>query len=226
MTTDIMLQVNDVAITGRDILSAVDDVLVHVKKTGDTDFAANALVQLKGIEKITGKAVAKLVSGLQEWWDEEEMELSTGDSFDDWIYSIDVEFNATYIRRCIMIEKYESNGTFSERIMARPIKEKQAIASHLEQGYELTSKDWKELERSSNEYEVGEILRNAKGKPPRKNTLGISLERDGSLTVWYQDENFFGGYLAQPKEDMNEKEQEALEKMLHRLTKNTGVKIK
>lgn len=223
---DITLRVNNVDITSKDILSAVDDVLRLVRETNDLDGAANALRTLKGLEKTTGKGVARLLSGLQDWWEETDMENVTGDSFDDWVYSVDTDFNPTYIRRCVAIEKYETDGTFSDRLIEHPIKEKQAIASHLDQGYELSKSEWKELERATSEYEVGEILRNAKGKPPRKNTLGIELERDGSLTVWYQGEAFFGGYLVLLDEKMSDKERTAIEKMRSRMTKSTGVKIK
>ena len=69
-------------------------------------------------------------------------------------------------------------------------------------------------------------MRQAKDKAPRKNTLSLSLEKDGTLSIWYQDEYFHGGYLKLPETADTDKEQEALEKMLSRLTKNTGVKIK
>jgi len=225
MTNDIQLKVNNQLITGGDILSAVDAALAYVKETGDVQVAQTALTSLKGIEKVTGRAIARLLYGLQEWWDESDQEELTGDTFEDWLFSIDTEFNNTYIKRCLMIQKYESNGTFSERIIEHPIKEKQAIASHLEQGFPLNKAQWKKLERADSEYEVGEILRDAKGKAPRKHTLSITLERNGTLTVWYQGEAFFGGHFELPKDADTELQAEALEKMIHRLTKNTGVKV-
>ena len=155
---DITLRVNNTNITGHDILSAVDAVLEQVKSNNDLDFAKNALVSLKGIERITGKALAKLLYGLKSWWDDADQKTLTGDTFKDWLESIDIEFNDTYVKRLITIQKYEESGTFSERLMEQPIKIKQAIASHLEQGYELSKKEMKQLERSTSEYEAGEIL--------------------------------------------------------------------
>lgn len=221
---DIVLMVDDTEIRGNDILSAIDGVIERLHRTNDLLQVENALRSLKGIEDISGMGIARLLYGVNQWWEETDQDSITNDTFIDWAESVDDTFNSTYIRRCISIYKYESNGTFSDIIKAQPIKFKQQIASHLDQGYSIDEDEWEKLEECGHVSETGAILREIKGKPPRKNTLQISLQRDGSIQLWYQDEMFFGGYLTRPDGAESPKEREAIEKMISRFEK-TGMVV-
>lgn len=219
MNDIVRLDVNGHQITGRDILSAIDEVIADLNETNNLELAEKALASLKGIEDVSGMGIAKLLHGVNMWWDATNQDELTEDSFEDWAYSVDTSFSSVYIKRCVSIYKYEQDGTFSERIQAQPIKFKQQIASHLDQGYDIDKNEWKQLERSTHESETGAILREIKGKPPRKQTLQMSLTRDGSIELWYQGEKFFGGYLPKPEGAESEKEKEAIEKMISRFEK-------
>jgi len=222
MNDIVRFQVEDKIITGSDILNAIDNVLEHVRETGDLSVAENALKSLMGIEKVSGVAIAKLLSGLHKWWDDTNQDTLTNDTFDDWIYSVSDQFNSTYIDRCISIYQKQESGTFSERIMSRPIKDQQAIAGHLDQDYTLNKAQWRELERATSNAEVLAILREAKGKQPRKSALLLVLERDGSINGYKEGKKYFVGYL-NLKEAATE---ETIEKAINRIVKNTGIQIK
>ena len=151
---DIQLIVNETIISGSDILSAIDAVLVHLEETGDLQVAENALKSLMGIEKISGMGVARLLNGVNKWWDKTGQSELTGDTFNDWAFGVSTDFNRLYLQRCVSIARYQEDGVFSERIMARPIKDQQAIASHLEQGYDLDADEWEELEDATHNSQI------------------------------------------------------------------------
>jgi len=218
----IVLRVNDVDIRGGDLFSAVDDVLRQVHETNDLALAENAIIALMGMEKLSGMALAKLLSGLHKWWDDTGQDDITNDTFEDWIYSVSTQFSPVYLGRCVTVWDKTETGAFSERIQERPLKDQQAIASHLDQGYTLGADEWERLEDALDNAEVLSILRESKGKPPRKHSLQIVLERDGSLAVWKEGQKHFVGFL-NVKEA---KEEEAIEKAINRIVKNSGIKVK
>lgn len=223
---DIQLQVNGVTIVGRDLLSTADQIIEHLRETGDLEYAGIALKTLKGLEDVTGMGIARLLYGIQNWWDETEQDEVTQDTFEDWAESVDTSFNPTYIRRCVSIYKYETNGTFPERIQEQPIKIKQDIASHLDQGYTISDKEWKKLERASNDKESRAILREIKGKKPSKALLSISLDREGNLWYWQNNIRVFAGHLVKLEQANSEEEKAILEKGHNRIIHNAGVSEK
>lgn len=220
---DVQLQVNGNIITGNDIFAAIDEVLDHVNATGDLSVAETALKSLEGIERVSGMAIAKLLSGLEDWWTSTDQEKITNDTFEDWVQSVSSNFKNIYIKRCISVYKKQELNIFSERICSRPVKDQQAIAGHLDQDYALDSKQWKRLERAGNNTEVLAILREAKGKDPRKHSLQIFLERDGSLNIWFNEERYSLGFLKPLNTANTEDERQALDKARNRILSSSGI---
>ena len=93
----------------------------------------------------------------------------------------------TITRYCNVWEMYSGKyvpAKFQPKILARPVKDQVVISSALAQGHEFNETDWANLSNAVTNAEVRAIVQKAKNQPPRKSSLVIYLERDGSLTLW------------------------------------------
>jgi len=121
--------------------------------------------------------IARLLYGVNLWWEETNQNDIMQDTFSDWAYGVDTSFNSTYIRRCVSIYKYEADGTFSDIIKAQPIKFKQQIASHLDQGYSIDDEDWEKLVKrfKTGLKEMEELLDTSDLVAPIKGWEGVTI---------------------------------------------------
>lgn len=214
-----MMFLNGGIITEQDALDAVDKIIENLRKTSDLAPVDATLNSLLGMQNISGKSMAKLLWGTQNWWNETGQEELTGDTFED-------RFYATHHLKRVVIERYINVWDKYEKeliplvIRERPMKDQIAIAATLEQGYEIPKKVWKKLEDASNNNEVLGIIRELKGKPPRKSSLQIFEERDGSLVAWNGDsQRHVLGWLNSKEEDADP----AVHKGLERIRKGSGL---
>jgi hypothetical protein len=116
-------------------------------------------------------------------------------------------------------DKYEKE-LIPAAIRERPMKDQIAIAAAIEQGYDIPKQIWNELENASNNNDVLGIIRKLKGKPPRKSSLQIFEERDGSLVAWNGDgvRHLLGWLNSKEEED-----DAAIHKGLERIRKGSGL---
>lgn len=204
---------NGQSITEQEIYSGIDDVLVELRETNDLSKADAALQSLDRIENVSGIAKAKLLAGMFEWWMEQE---NDEDGFFDHINIMDAN-KRTYAERLINVWNYQ--GKLPQEIKRRTLKEQIPIVSALAQGYEIDDGKWQQLIQSKGESEIRTILREIKTSEPRKSTLTIYLERDGSLNVWRDGQVYSLGYL-----DVEEaKKNDVVQKAVERIISNSGV---
>ena len=211
--------INGDVLTESDVLSAVDAVLEKLKETNDIRPVDNAIRSLLGIQKFSGLSLAKLLWGWKRWWIENKWDEQSGDTFEDYVFSTH-GLKKIHVDRYISVWDAYEKSAMPPQIQSRPMKDQIAIAKAIQQGYEIPKADWKKLQRAGSNNEVLAILRKVKGQPPRKSSLMIYLERDGSLVAWTSDgERHFVGYL-----NVGERENDpAIDKAINRLTKNSGV---
>jgi hypothetical protein len=211
---DVVLYTENGTIKDTDIFNAIDATINQLKETGDISQVKIAVKTLLKLQKISGLSLAKLLYELYEWW--QSFENKGNDDFYDWIISdVSIELNRHTVDRYILVWQMHVQDVFPEQIKNRPIKEQIAIAKHLQNGYPIT--DWDELEMADNYADVGRILRKMKGVEPKKGSIQIYLERDGSLYVWSNDFSAFIGYL----DIKNESEQ--VQKAINRILDHSGV---
>lgn len=208
---------NGNTITETDALDAVESVLRNLEKTSDLSQVDATLKSLLGMQKISGISLAKLLWGTKDWWAKNDMDKVTGDTFEDRMNGIHRLKRIVIERYIALWDKYE-NGSIPDEIRARNIKDQIAISQTIEQGYEIDKKGWKRLEAASNNSEVLDILRDIKGKPPRKSMLKIYEERDGTLVGWDKDGRHVLGWL-----NVDEEDKPVIHKGLERIRKNAGI---
>ena len=103
-------------------------------------------------------------------------------------------------------------------VQEKPMRELVPIASMLSQGFEPTKREWTKIELTSNSSELSAVIREIKGKKPRKSGLTIQMERDGSLYVYKDDDRFYIGYL-----DLNEEKNPDVEKAIERIISGANI---
>jgi hypothetical protein len=196
-----MLFLNGNIITEQDTLDAVDTILEKLNETDDLAPMDATLQSLLGVQKISGVALAKLLWGTKKWWTDRDMDRVTGDTFEDRMESMHRMKRIVVDRYISLWDKYEA-GAIPEAIRARNMKDQIAISNAVEQGYEITKKIWRKLEDATNNSEVLKIIReDVKGQPPRKSSLQIFEERDGSLVAWDAEGRHVLGWLNSKEEN-------------------------
>jgi hypothetical protein len=208
--------INGGEITDRDVYDAIDLAVGELKRTKDLQIVDNALSSLLSIQTISIFGISKMMFEVKKWWDENDWDEETGDTFDDRFYSSH-GLNSVIIERYISVWEYRPQ--MPKKIHARPLKDQIAIAQTLSEGYDISKDRWKELEQADSNAKVLKILREIKGKPPRKSSLTVYLNRDGNLTAYDSEGNqHFIGFL----QVKDEKSDPIVKKVIERIVKNTG----
>jgi len=200
----------------KDVFSAVDEVIVDLRQTNNIRKATQILAGLESIEKVSGKAKAKLLFGSAVWWEETGQETKTGDTFLDYIEA-ETETSKTTATRYIRVWGYIEDLSIPKEVAVRPMRDLVPVANALAQGYEIEKDDWKKLQRAANNSEVLSVLRDIKGKPARKSGLNITLDRKGTLTAWKESKPHPVGFL------MIDSDDEVTQKAIQRIIDCAGI---
>lgn len=206
--------VNGDSLTEQDVLSAVDMVVEDLNKTGDINKATDVLNTLNRLEDVSGKALARLLYGMYKWW------LANNDkkSFQDFIESR-TSLKPVTVDRYITVEDCILSGEIPEDITVRPLRELVPIAKTLSHGHTIDHKQWERIAKAVNSSEIGDILRGIKNRPPRKSSLQIKMDRDGSLYAWKDNKRVFIGWFDMEAYGTNETAHKAIDRMID----NSGV---
>jgi len=76
-----------------------------------------------------------------------------------------------------------------------PIEKLIPIANMIRQGYVLELEEWEQLSHTTSVWEVRDHIREMTGKAPRKDTVLLSLDKEGNVFAFYQEERHFVGFL-------------------------------
>jgi hypothetical protein len=205
------------AITEEDALGAVDTVLKHLHDLGDMTNVDTAIDTLLGIQRFSGKALAKLLHGSLDWWKESKHQ----GSFNDYMESRH-GLKGVVIDRYITVWDCVSTKQIPENIAVRPMRELIPIAKAISQGNEISQSGWNKLMKANGLSEIGSIIRKIKNKPPRKGSAQIYWERDGSITVWKNNKRKHCGWLDKEAFETDE----VVRAAINRILDNAGVIIK
>lgn len=201
-----LLQINEQTFTERDVMQGIDNVLVHLNDTGDLDSATKVLNSLDALTNVSGKAKAYLLWGMSRWHEQNKPE----DDFGDYVESTSSTKRKTVIDY-VNVWKQIDEEALPKAVQAKPMRELVPICNLLKQGFVPSKKEWGKIELASNPSELGEVIREIKGKKPRKSGMQITLERDGSLYVWKDDVREYVGFLA---DEPSELVQKAIERII------------
>jgi len=208
------------ALTEKDVMSSIDTVLQRLYETGNLTNAVKVVNIMDKIGEVSGKAKAKLLWGISQWWIETEQAEKRNDTFLDMMES-ETGSKSVTVSRYVNVWKYIENEDIPADVRERPMRDLIPIANALSQGHDFSKENWKKLARASNNADVLSILRVIKGKAPRKNGLQIVLGRDdGSLNAYKDDQKYYIGFLEVGDDN------EIVQKVIRRIIDGAGVQQK
>lgn len=177
-------------LTEKGFMDSIDNELIHLHDTGDVNRASNVIRQLDALDNVSGHAKARFLWGFHEWWKVNRNDENFADHVDT-----TTDTKPVTVKRYVKTWQYIEDCVIPKEIAERPMRELVPIASHLSQGFDLSAADWRKINTSTNSSQIGEVLRNAKGRPARKSAKVIRLERDGSLFGYKGEQKYFIGFL-------------------------------
>jgi len=198
----------------------VDKILERSIQEKNVYIALNAVRSVFIRAQLTGYTLAKYLYEIKANWDKFEIE----DSFEDIVYDY-IGRGRTTIDRYISVWNLKVSGVipyeYQDELFKTNIRDVIPIAKAVEQGYDFDYADWENLAIAVSEGNNNEVLRivreDVKGKEPRKGSLQIYLESDGTLMAWKDDIGSFVGSLDIHSSD------EVAQKAIDRIISGTGV---
>jgi hypothetical protein len=220
MTKDASLAVIDgQALTKKDIMERVDDVVVELRQTNSMSKITKAFNAFDEIDKVSGLAKAKLLWNWELWYKETGQAEKRNDEFVDMVES-ETGFTKTPTKRYMRVWEHIENNNIPKEIQSRRMDDLIKIATVLSHGFEISKEQWKELERAATQSDVAETLRKVTGKEQKKSGIQIVLYRNGTLNAHNKDGTHYVGFLEVHSED------EVVKKVIQRIIDNTGVQEK
>lgn len=197
------------ALTEEDALNAVDNVLQNLYDTSDLQNVDTAINTLVGIQRFASKSLAKLLYGTRLWWDKH----NPTNNFYDYMESLHDLKNVT-IDRYITVWECITTGMIPEDVAVRPMRELVPIAKTLSHGHTITRRQFDRIVKATSTREIEDILRNIKGKAPRKSSMQIYWNRKGDLEVWKDNKKHFIGFLDKEAYEKDEVARKAIDRIL------------
>lgn len=203
--------INDIVISGVDsflpikaaekqILEKVDGILVSAVETGNPTEALNAMEALLGISRISGLAFSKFTYVMAHNW----KKFNQRDSF---IERMVDKFGKTektvkdHIKIWSFLVESDIDKKYLERFKTMPIRCLIPIANLWKQEFEVESEDWARLSNAPDPTTINKIIREIKGKPPKKDSLQIEwAANEKHLIAWKAGKPHYV-YLAYDEKD-------------------------
>ena len=198
------------------LFEQIDKIINTSVEQKNAEIAFSACRQMIDISKLSGMGLAKALYMIRSNWDRYDLD----DDFEDLAFDrlgLRSETISRYSRVWAMHVEGQIPEQFAESIQQRNIKDQIPIASAISQGYEFSERDWEEFAHAPDYATVSRKLREIKGTAPRKNSLQITLKRDGTLVAMHNDNQVFVGYL-----NVKEKSDTTL-RAVERIVNNAGI---
>lgn len=172
-------------------ISPLDQIDVYITKAieaDDPDVVFNQIKDLEAKKELIEAAKSKFLFRLDEVWDQfSTTETLQSKAFDS------LGYHTHTVERYIKLWKFQ--GELPESLQSRPVRELFPVTNMLAQGYEPDGDQWEELERANGKAEIDAVIRHIKGKEPRKGSLQIYVDPDGTVYAWMDDIREDIGYL-------------------------------
>lgn len=181
---DTSIQIDKHKYSMQDFLEGVDTVLEKIDETGDFEVGMKVLKGMTALSQAAGLSLAKLLHGMYTRWPDDDE-----DEFYDELAGY------TTIKR-ITVERYVNAWSalqvvpddYRDQMYLRPTRDLVKLGEAWSQGYTPKKDQWSDLLMAQNSSEFAATLRGVKNAKPRKSSLTLYLERDGSIYA-YQDGN-------------------------------------
>lgn len=196
-------------LTEEDAMNAVDNVLNDLYDTNSLHNVDTAIDTLIGIQRFAGKSLAKILYGTELWWNNN----NPVNNFYDYMESRHGLKQVT-IDRYVTVWECVTTGMIPEDVAIRPMRELVPIAKTLSHGHSITRRQFDKIVKATSTREIEDILRNIKGKSPRKSSMQIYWNRKGDLEVWKDNKKHFIGFLDKEAYENDEVARKAIDRIL------------
>jgi hypothetical protein len=200
------------------LFDRIDTVLAQSLEEKDPAIALSVGKGLLGVVRLGGLGLAKLLHGVSSRWKDYEYSGTIYALAED---ELGILAKAT-INRYIAVWEMIVGGYIPKDVLddvkVKPMRQLVPMASLITQGFDVSTKDWVRLAHAADAGEVAEIVREIKGKPPKKQSMKIVLEADGTLNAWNGGKIVNIGMLRVENET-----DEIVAKAIERIVNNSGI---
>jgi len=192
MATELQLHIE--ALDALPVLLQIDAFVKDALANQDGQAFINAAHQLLSLKRISGIALAKILYYMHHNWESFAIETPLEEVIEG-----EIGFSITnYIRYVGVWDLFAQNiipETCINSLLNFPIEKLIPIANMIRQGYVLELEEWEQLSHTTSVWEVRDHIREMTGKAPRKDTVLLSLDKEGNVFAFYQEERHFVGFL-------------------------------
>ena len=191
----------------------------HLEEAVDNKDAGRAfgiIKQLRLASQLSGLSLAQALWIIKDSWDEFEI----SGEFEEVAYERIGLHKATVREYCRVWDLFQKGyipAHLQANFKSKNIKDLKYIANTVSRGFNIREDEWEELADAPDYSTVSRKIRDIKGVEPRQGSLQIYLDKEGTLTAFYNDRIEYVGYL-----DIHSDE-EIVEKSINRLISNSGV---
>jgi len=203
------------AVSPEEELELVERIIKESLRDSNPEVAFQYGWQLRAGMQIRGWALAKLLYLMEQVWEDYKI----GDNFYDAVTGY-LALHKNTIKR--YIEVWESRELIPPQLLSefqqRAVRTHLPIASAIALGYEIDDDTWQKLADAPDLNTVSKIVReDVRGEKLKKGSISLFMDRNGSLWVFSHDKRYFFGSLSV------EDEEEAVQKAINRVIKNSGI---
>lgn len=198
-------------------LSNIKSHLLQAVENRDANKAFGIIRQLRLASQLSGLSLAQSLWIIRDHWEMLEIE---GD-FEDVAYERIGLHKSTVTEYCRVWELFEAGyipETLVPEFKNKNIKDLKYLANTVSGGYEVEDdEDWRELADAPDYSTFAKKIREIKGVKPKKGSLQIYLETDGTLHAFHNERIKYVGFLDVESND------ESVKKAINRIVDNSGV---
>ena len=194
---------NDIIVNGLDQALAVDadkflqsikEHLIEAVETKDANRAFGIIKQLRLASQLSGLSLAQALWIIRDSWKSFEMD----GKFEEIAFERIGLHKSTVREYCRVWDLFEEGyipTSLENRFKSKNIKDLKYIANTVSRGFDIEADDWEELADAPDYSSVSKKIREIKGVEPKKGSLQIYLENDGTINAYYNDRIVYVGFL-------------------------------
>jgi hypothetical protein len=212
------------SITEIQLMEDCDAHIAEMRRTGDTTYVEQAIVNLGGVQNLAGRAKIKMIYEWSVFW----MEKNPNGNFAE-MYTQKHGGEPSEVQKHCVIGELLASVEVPDEVKRQPSKLLLAPARALQSGYDFTDDDWEEISLAVKESQVSAVVHRVKGTEKRAGSLDLVVEPDGSIFAWEDGVRVFVGSLNFADRDdpeFDETGKKILTKATSRIINNSGMRTK
>lgn len=199
------------------VMDKIDEILKRSVKEKNVYLALNVCKELVAVGQVAGLALSKALYYIQKNWQRYKVD---GD-FDDIVYDYIGKHKHTverYVKVWGMFDNAIVPLDHVDELQQKNIRDLIPIANAIYQGYEIDAEQWEKIVDAPDFNTVAKVIREeVKEKPPRKGSLQLFLDREGTIWAYQDNHRYFVGSLEIHIDE------EPIKQAIERITKNAGI---